>query len=65
MVSAVELDAESPESIARAIAGSAVVVNCVGPYYRYGPGILKAVIACGINYVDVCDDFDATEALWP
>lgn len=62
-VTAVELDAESPESIRKAIAGSAVVLNCVGPFYKYGPIILKTVIGAGINYVDVCDDFDATEAL--
>jgi saccharopine dehydrogenase (NAD+, L-lysine-forming) len=62
-LTAVELDAESPESIRKAIAGSAVVLNCVGPFYKYGPLILKTVIGAGINYVDVCDDFDATEAL--
>ena len=62
-LTAVELDAESPESIRKAITGSAVVLNCVGPYYKYGPLILKTVIGVGINYVDVCDDFDATEAL--
>jgi saccharopine dehydrogenase (NAD+, L-lysine-forming) len=39
------------------------VLNCVGPFYKYGPVILKTVIGAGINYVDVCDDFDATEAL--
>src|SRR4030043_55577 len=59
----VELDAESPESIKKAIAGSTVVLNCVGPFYKYGPIILKTVIGAGTNYVDVCDDFDATEAL--
>jgi saccharopine dehydrogenase (NAD+, L-lysine-forming) len=62
-LTAVELDAESSESIRKAIAGSAVVLNCVGPFYKYGPVILKAVIGACINYVDVCDDFDATEAL--
>jgi saccharopine dehydrogenase (NAD+, L-lysine-forming) len=62
-LAAVEFDAEGPESIRRVIAGSAVVLNCVGPFYKYGPVILKTVIGAGINYVDVCDDFDATEAL--
>jgi len=62
-LAAVQLDADSPESIKKAIAGSAVVLNCVGPFYKYGPTILKTVIGAGINYVDVCDDFDATEAL--
>jgi len=62
-VTAVEFSAESPDSIRKAITGSAVVLNCVGPFYKYGPVILKAVIGAGIDYVDVCDDFDATEAL--
>ncbi len=62
-VSAVELDAVSPHSIRNAIAGSSVVLNCVGPYYKYGPIILKEVIESKINYVDVCDDLDATEKL--
>jgi saccharopine dehydrogenase (NAD+, L-lysine-forming) len=61
--SAVELDAVSPLSIRNAIAGSSVVLNCVGPYYKYGPIILKEVIESKINYVDVCDDLDATEKL--
>lgn len=62
-VSAVKLDASSPQSIKDAISGSSVVLNCVGPYYKYGPTILKSVIESRLNYVDVCDDFDATEKL--
>jgi saccharopine dehydrogenase (NAD+, L-lysine-forming) len=62
-LSVAELDAENPHSIRRAIGGSAVVLNCVGPFYKHGPTIMKAVIEAGINYVDVCDDFDATEKL--
>lgn len=62
-LSAVEVDAESSESIKNAIAGSSVVLNCIGPFYKFGPIIMKAVIESKINYVDVCDDFDATEIL--
>jgi len=62
-VSAVEVNAENPQSIKRAIGGSSVVLNCIGPFYKYGPIILKAVIEAKINYVDVCDDFDATEKI--
>jgi len=61
-VSAIEVDANDPESLARAIAGSSLVLNCVGPFYQYGAVILKAAIDAKINYVDVCDDLDATEA---
>jgi saccharopine dehydrogenase-like NADP-dependent oxidoreductase len=59
---AIEVDANDPKSLARAIAGSSVVLNCVGPFYQYGPVILKAAVEAKIPYVDVCDDLDATEA---
>jgi saccharopine dehydrogenase (NAD+, L-lysine forming) len=62
-VSVLRFDADDAASVARAIDGSRVVVNCVGPYYRYGPPLLEAVIAASIDYVDVCDDVDATETM--
>jgi len=61
VVSVVQFNADDPKSIKEAIDGADVVLNCVGPFYRHGPTILEATIEAGINYVDVCDDFDATE----
>ena len=40
-----------------------VVLNCVGPFYQFGPPTLAAAIEAGVGYVDVCDDLDATRAL--
>ena len=59
-LSAVSCDAKDPRSIKEVIKGSDVVLNCAGPFYVLAPIILKAVIEEGINYVDVCDDVDAT-----
>ena len=61
--SAVRVDAEDPASLKRAMSGSDVVLNCIGPFYRFGPPVLMAAIEAGINYVDVCDDLDATERM--
>lgn len=45
----------------RALVGSAsLVVNCAGPFYRTGTAALDACIACGTDYLDICDDADAT-----
>ncbi|MFX1560471.1 MAG: saccharopine dehydrogenase family protein, partial [Promethearchaeota archaeon] len=49
--------------IVDAIKGSDVVLNCSGPFYKLGPIILKDVIDSKIDYVDVCDDLDATQIL--
>jgi saccharopine dehydrogenase-like NADP-dependent oxidoreductase len=62
-LSTFRVDATDPTAIKQAIKGSDVVLNCCGPFYRLGPIVLKAVIESGINYVDVCDDYDATKKL--
>ena len=59
-VSAVYVDAMNKESIGKAIEGSTVVLNTVGPYYKFEKIILSTVIEMGINYVDVNDDTGAT-----
>lgn len=56
-----QFDANSCESLRDFIKGSRVVLNAIGPFYRYGANILRTVLEEGISYVDVCDDFDATE----
>lgn len=61
--SALAVDAGNAGSITNAVKNADVVLNCCGPFYKYGPIVLKAVIEAGINYVDVCDDFDATKKL--
>lgn len=57
---AVHVDASSKESIANAIKGSDIVLNCVGPFYKTVKTVLETVIEAGIDYVDVCDDVDVT-----
>jgi len=60
---ALAVDASSSESLASAIAQGSVVLNCVGPFYRFGPPILAAAIAVGVDYVDVCDDLAPTRVM--
>lgn len=59
-VRAVQVDASDPESIKSAIANSDMVLNCIGPFYIFGPKVLKVCLEARKNYVDVCDDVDAT-----
>lgn len=61
-VSGVAVDATDPASVRGVIDGASVVVNCVGPFYRFGAPLLQAAIDAGVDYVDVCDDLDATVA---
>ena len=40
-----------------------LVVNNIGPYFEYLDWVPRASIEAGINYVDICDDHDATEII--
>ncbi|MHB8780946.1 MAG: saccharopine dehydrogenase family protein [Candidatus Geothermincolia bacterium] len=60
-VSAVRVDADDPASLNAAMQGSRVALSCIGPFYKYGPLVLKAAIEAGIDYVDISDDLDATQ----
>jgi saccharopine dehydrogenase (NAD+, L-lysine-forming) len=60
---AATVDVSDPASVADVVADATVVVNCVGPFYRFGPPTLAAVIDAGIDYIDVCDDLDATRSM--
>lgn len=59
-VTAVQFNALDEASVKKAVRGSDVVLNCVGPFYSTVKPILTAVIKSGIDYVDVCDDVDVT-----
>ncbi|MGV0807949.1 saccharopine dehydrogenase family protein [Mycolicibacterium setense] len=52
-----------PDRLQEVLSGADLVVNMTGPYYTLGPIILDAAIAAGTDYLDICDDADATELL--
>jgi len=58
----VGVDATDPAAVGAVLDGADVVVNCIGPFYRFGAPLLAAAIRAGVTYVDVCDDLDATRA---
>jgi saccharopine dehydrogenase (NAD+, L-lysine-forming) len=56
-------DATNEKNINNVLKEADVAVNCVGPFYKFAPKILENVIKSRVNYVDVCDDYDATQKL--
>ncbi|OQQ25174.1 saccharopine dehydrogenase family protein [Prescottella equi] len=56
-------DATDPASVKSVITGADVVFNAVGPFYRFGIPIIRAAVECGVNYVDICDEYDVAEQL--
>ncbi len=57
----VEVDVLAAGDRLRDLAGGArLVANFAGPYYRTGAAVLEACIDAGCDYLDICDDADAT-----
>lgn len=62
-IEVMQLDALDREKLIETARDFDVVLNCVGPYTKFGVPILEAIIEAGVDYVDVCDDHDAAEML--
>lgn len=57
----VERDALSdPDRLRELVSSTRLVANFAGPYYRTGGVVLDACIDRGTDYLDICDDADAT-----
>jgi saccharopine dehydrogenase (NAD+, L-lysine forming) len=52
-----------PAALRELASSTRLMVNLVGPFYRTGGAILDACIETGTDYLDICDDADATLAL--
>jgi len=41
-----------------------VVVNCAGPFYKTAVAVARGSVEAKVNYIDICDDYEATEILF-
>ncbi|HPZ40960.1 MAG TPA: saccharopine dehydrogenase NADP-binding domain-containing protein [Bacillota bacterium] len=58
-----KVDATSHEDLVRVLKGHDVAAGALGPFYRFERPIVEAAIAAGVDYVSICDDHDAAEAV--
>ena len=59
-VQALGLDVTDQDALRKAMQDVDVVLNTVGPFFRFGPSILRMSIECGLHYLDICDDWEPT-----
>jgi len=57
---AVEVDVTQKTNLIELISSHDLVMNTVGPYYKFATMILDAVIEAKKPYVDICDDWKPT-----
>ena len=58
--SAVGIDVMEHDKLVALLKDADLVLNTVGPFYKFGVPILKAAIAAGCHYVDINDDWEPT-----
>lgn len=60
---AIKIDANNHNEMVDAIRGNDVALGTIGPFYKYETKMARACIEAGVNYVSICDDYDAAAAL--
>ncbi len=59
----IEIDVTEREKLTDLMSKHDIIVTTVGPYYKFGKLILEAAIEAKKPYVDICDDWDATQEI--
>lgn len=57
------VDVSNREELLTAMSGIDMVINTTGPYYLLAETIVRACIDASCHYVDICDDWEPTQAL--
>ncbi|MCS7207289.1 MAG: saccharopine dehydrogenase NADP-binding domain-containing protein [Dehalococcoidia bacterium] len=60
----VAIDMADRPALVRLMRQASVVLNCVGPFYRWGRPAVEAALEAGTPYVDINDDASSVEDLF-
>ena len=63
-VSLSRIDVNDHNGLVRAIRDADVVINCAGPFYKTAVAVARAAVEAKVNYIDICDDYEATDILF-
>jgi len=63
-VGALQVDVDRRSTLTTAFDGFDLVINCAGPFYKYGANAAIAAIETRTHYIDICDDADPLSKLF-
>lgn len=63
-VSLSRIDVNDHSGLVSAIRQVDVVINCAGPFYKTAVAVAKAAVEAKVNYIDICDDYEAVPVLF-
>jgi saccharopine dehydrogenase (NAD+, L-lysine-forming) len=59
-----KVDVKDHQGLVSAIRNADVVVNCAGPFYKTAVAVARAAVEAKVDYIDICDDHEATKILF-
>jgi len=63
-ISLIRIDVNDHNGMVGAIRENDVVVNCAGPFYKTAVAVARAAVEARVNYIDICDDYEAVPILF-
>ncbi len=63
-IDSIKIDANNHNELVNILKSYDVLINCIGPNFKYATLIANAAIDANINGVDICDDSDPTMDLF-
>lgn len=63
-ISLIKTDVNDHNGIVDALKENDVVVNCAGPFYKTAVAVATAAVEARVNYIDICDDYEAVPILF-
>ena len=57
------VDATDHSALVKAMRGHDVAASALGPFHRFEAPLVRAAIDAGVDYVSVCDEWEAVEAV--
>lgn len=60
-----KIEAASHTDLVRVMQKHDVAAGALGPFYRFEKPLVEAALAAGVDYVSICDDHDAVQAVLP
>jgi len=63
-ISLSKIDVNDHGGLVSVIRNSDVVINCAGPFYKTAVTVARAAVEAKVNYIDICDDYEATDILF-
>ena len=63
-VSLLRIDVNDHNGMVSAIRDVNIVINCAGPFYKTAVAVARAAVEAKVNYIDICDDYEAVSILF-